>query len=138
MPKIVVKTDNSLLVNEDGAVCVRLSENPSNQLFFTGTGELSILDDVIMIVDYYPINSISGDPASKIKCVGCSSAVSRLASVGDSNGDIFNTGETGDISSDGVNTVNLINAIAGEDVRIQWWTKEEYQKTTNMGVTPSA
>ena len=138
MPRIVIKTDNSLLINEDGAVCVRLSETPTNQLYFTGTGELALSDDVVIVINYFPINSISGDPFKPLNNIGCSSAVSRLASVGDSNGDIFNTGATGDPASDGVNTANLINAIAGEDIGIRWWTKEEYQKTTNMGVTPNA
>ncbi len=138
MPKIVVKTDASLTIDSSQKLCIRLSLSSSNLLYLTGTGELSMYEGLVFEKNYYPINSISGSPSVAIGNISCSSAVSRLISVGNTDGDIFNTGATGDPNTEGVNTANLINAIAGTDVGISWWTKEDYQKTTNMGVTPNA
>lgn len=138
MPKIVVVTDQSLKTNANGQVEINLSSSELNLLYVTGSGELGVNASAGFSKDYFPINVISGTPTDRIGKISCSSAVSRLISTGNSDGDIFNTGSLGNPYNEGVNTVNLMSAILRTPVNINWWSKEEYQKTTNMGVISDA
>ena len=128
MANIVILTDTSLSVGDDNTLSIRLSQLSTNRLTFNDKNELTLKD--VSVAGYLPLNGLVGEPDVPMERIGCDSSVTRLANYNDANGDVNETGKTGNQEHDGVNVIGLFTTLGVTGLNVTFWDKEYYANGT--------